>query len=186
MFRKQHSRKKIKPHTGGEPFLDVFLKQVIPYVMAGIVILVIVLMVRGVFVSLPYFDVHDVKVVAGKEGMENLDFLKNYDLLKTCKGKNIFEVDIRRIETMIRKDHPEFKLIQVNRSMPGTIEIKVVVRIPVVIVRLGDYYPIDTDGVVLSPMTKFKGALPIIGGISISKKPKVGERIESGQLKSVL
>jgi len=187
MFNKRVARKRSRSQQKNLlPYFEAFLRRAIPFVMAGIVVLVIALFVRGVLLSVPYLDVKDVKVVCNKDASDSLDFLKNYSMLKTCKGKNIFEVDIQGIEKMIRRDHPEFKSLQVNRVLPGTIEIKVVVRIPVVIVKLSDYYPIDSDGYVMSPRTKFAGNLPIITGLTLSKRVTVGSRIDSVQVKGVL
>lgn len=62
------------------------------------------------------------------------------------KGKSIFKVDLKAFYKTIKRQHPEFKNIQVKKSFPATIKISAVRRMPFVQVRKkSKYYVLDNE-----------------------------------------
>lgn len=70
----------------------------------------------------------------------------NYDL----KAQNIFKVDLKTVEKQIRKRHPEFKSVRVNRAFPDVLEVQVIERKPFFQIEKKAYYMLDKEGIVVA------------------------------------
>jgi len=163
-----------------------FLRTIVPLLLVASLFIAISFGIRAMILNVPYFMVKEIRITKGKLTAYNTDAFKKHELLKKVKGESIFKVNIEKIAVVLKKEHPEFKTLKVNRIMPNIIGLELEVRVPLVMVKYNNYYPVDSDGVLLSPDTKVDGTLPVIIGLEFLKKPKVGEKVESKQLKSVL
>jgi len=164
----------------------VILRKSMPVLIFLSIILLMGVLIRTIFLSMPYFVINKVKVVSIDALFTGKDTVENMESVKNSKGKNIFHIDIQKIAQEIRKKFPELKKVTVKRVMPDILEIRVVIRIPIAVIKLNEYYPVDYEGVLLPPGTKLSKPLPVIEGISTGlSRPKTGDTVNSSQFKSI-
>lgn len=132
------------------------------------------------FLNSPYFKLDSVEVVDGSRATR----LEKGDLLRTYKGRNIFDIDIRSLSFRIKNEYPVIKDAIVRRVMPDTLEIEIIPRAAIARIKSrGDFIPIDRTGMVLSG-ERGNGKLPVITGFSMWLRPRVGEALKNEQLES--
>jgi len=166
--KKKIDFKKIQPTQ-----VKVLTKKVTP------IIVIIVLFVVGhlSLKNLPYFKLESVQI----NDITNASGLDAKELARLYVGRNIFDIDINSLSSMIKHDHPTIKDVKVKRILPNKLEIDIVPRIAIAKIKSYAYFPVDRSGMILSPEIK-SGKLPVISGLSIWLRPRVGERLKNKQL----
>lgn len=53
------------------------------------------------------------------------------ELLKIYKGRNIFDIDIDALSSRIEKDFPVIKAAIVKRTLPSSLQIDIIPRVPI-------------------------------------------------------
>jgi cell division protein FtsQ len=127
----------------------------------------------------PYFKLRDIEIIDKSGATE----LSAGGLLATYKGRNIFGINIHSISSQIKIDTPSIKDAIVRRALPNKLEINIIPRIPVAKIKGARYFPIDRTGMVLSPDIE-TGRLPVIMGLSMWVRPKVGAEIKNAQIQN--
>jgi cell division septal protein FtsQ len=64
-------------------------------------------------------------------------------------GANLLTVDLRALSGQLQQQQPWLKEVRVVRLLPNTLRIEPVLRQPIAQVRLGQWYLVDADGVLL-------------------------------------
>lgn len=131
-----------------------------------------------IFVKSPYFEISKIDIIP-KTDLVNLD---KTGILQPLKGKNIFTVDIKSTARAIHADYPQLRKVLVKRVMPDILQVVIVPRIPVALIKSFKYFPVDEESVILSPQPEAKEGLPIITGISFWTRPKKGEILRSNRI----
>ena len=102
-------------------------------------------------------------------------------------GRNIFDVNPKDLEIMIKQEAPQLKTVVVRRVMPNKLEMDITPRMPIAFIDSGHKdIIIDAEGVVLSQTGPAKD-LPQVKGIRFFfSRPSVGERINNAILSRAL
>jgi len=135
------------------------------------VLLFLSYLVKQIIIKSPFFIVKKIEITP----KTNLVTVDNYWALKSLRNKNIFKINGKDVSRNIKKDYPQVRRVIVRRVLPDTIEITVVQRIPFAIVKSFSYFTIDRDAVVLSQTTEGDKKLPVISGVSMWSRPKIGQ-----------
>lgn len=94
------------------------------------------------------------------------------------KGKNIFDVDLSKVERQLQLRYPQFAQLRVLRRFPNQILVVARERMPFVQAELeGKIVTLDDKGVILAVNEPLESQLPYISGASALKK-----RITTGML----
>src|SRR4030042_205302 len=126
-----------------------------------------------------YFKLDKIEIIDRNQAAK----IDNSGLLSMYKGRNIFDIDIASLASRIKHNYPVIKEVAVNRVLPNKLRITVVPRMPVAKIKSYGYFPIDREGMVLSPEIK-SHKLPVIEGFSMWLKPRPGQLLESRDLES--
>lgn len=183
--QKKNKKEKSKKSSKKIDFQYLIAKSV-PLIIIFCFIFAMLVAVRIALLSIPYFTISKINIVSVEFPFQHADELRKSDTLRPLAGKNIFAVDVKKIAGLIREEYPELKKVTVSRIMPNVLEVKINSRSPVAILRLNEFYPVDSECVILPPDIKLNKSLPVISGLNVFNKVKVGEEVVSSQLKSVL
>lgn len=84
--------------------------------------------------------------------------IKNYAL-----GRQLFNVDIKKVYHQIARSHPEYKEIHILREFPASLKIEVKLRKPFAQIKAKGFYLIDREGVIVSDASyePFSAFIPI-------------------------
>lgn len=131
----------------------------------------------------PFFVVQDV-IMVGKVS----DTSVNYDdLQQLIMDKNIFKLDLSVIRSYMLCNYQELLDLQFSRAFPNSIIAFIILRKPVAWVHQEFYYPVDTDGVILSGVKDYPDKdLPVISGVRSSLERHVGRATDSRRVKTAL
>lgn len=175
MKKKNNAKnKKIMPkNPQGKGFYKILIT-ILPICVLALALLVF-------FRNSDYFKIAEIEIIDGESGAGT----SARDLLKMYKGRNIFEVDINMLASRIKTENPFIKYAVVKRVFPNRLEIGIVERIPVALVKAQKDYPVDADGMVLPPKAADK-QLIAINGVHSWATPKAGTRIVDRNLKTAL
>jgi cell division septal protein FtsQ len=99
-----------------------------------------------------------------------------FNLPQGIEGRNIWQVDIRSLASDFHRQQPWLEQVRVIRRLPDTIVVQPIQRIPIAVVRLGRWHPIDTAGFIL-PQEYSVEDLPKLSGFQ-----KAGVELVAGQL----
>jgi cell division protein FtsQ len=127
----------------------------------------------------PYSRVAYVKVIDRHRATD----LKRDELLRLYKGRNIFDVDINSLASRIKNEHPIIEDALVKRVLPDTLEIDIIPRVPVAVIKSREYFPVDRTGMILPPQ-RDSHRLPVITGLSFWLGPRAGEKLETEKFKN--
>ncbi len=131
----------------------------------------IVLKFKKFIIHSNYFCINNV-IVNNNKFLDNVVVLRE---INNIKGKNIFTLDINKLESDYEA-LPDVKTAVIERSFPNTILINIAERIPIVQISYGrNIYGIDEDGVIIK-LNESRG-LPEIIGLKINN-PEVSELIK--------
>lgn len=178
-IKKKNSSKKIKiPAAIRRNILArLFKKAIIPVIMICLAFIVYH-GVKYAFKKSSFFIIETIDI----KGRTALTDLHKSEAVRSCKGKNIFTLNIKELSKVINKAYPEFKKVAVKRVLPNTLEIAVQDRIPVALIKSYKYFPIDKDAVCLSSDMAIKEDLPVISGLSIWMRPESGKALEDERI----
>jgi len=91
------------------------------------------------------------------------------DHLPPLIGKNIFSIDLAKLERKLSSQYPEISKVRIVRHYPDKIQISARKRIAVAQVKANSRYAtIDKNGVVLSVSYQGEKGLPVISGAKIA------------------
>ena len=135
------------------------------------------------FLNSPFFAIKEIAVNrhSGYSFREGERKLKRLYI-----GRNIFTVDLKQVQMLIKKDFPQLKKVEVRRGLPEALEIDIVSREPAAVIDAGGGIVIDAEGVVLSVGEKAKGLVKIKGIGFFLNMPSRGEKITNRVLERVL
>lgn len=94
-------------------------------------------------------------------------------------GRNIFTLDLAQIESLIRKDHPQIRNVEVKRYMPNMLEVDIVSREPFAYLDTGGGLVIDREGMVLWSGNVPRDIVKIQGISFFLARPPTGSRIDN-------
>lgn len=130
-----------------------------------------------------YFVVRNV-IMVGKKPDSTVNYGK---LERMVMDRNIFKVNLKDIKEYMLNNYRELRDLKLLRSFPDTITAIMTLRRPVAQIHQELYYPVDSDGVILSGVKGFPDErLPIIRGIASDISNQVGTMTDSKQVKKAL
>lgn len=162
------------------------VKKGIPVVIMLGCVTALILGVRAIFVNIPYFKIESINVVAEEKGFAGITSLRDSERLKLYKGKNIFTVNLKKLSQAIGESYPDLDKAVVRRIMPNILEIELSPRIPLARIKSFGSYPVDGEGMILSSSIKLSHPLPVVTGVSMWKRAKVGRILDSSRLRLAL
>jgi cell division septal protein FtsQ len=177
---------KRKKQQNSKNFLkDIFANK---FILVGLLCAVIAI---GVFYGLWQFFHNDKfftidEIVVSEEGNYSL-WEGEARFRELYVGRNIFDVNPKDLEIMIKQEAPQLKTVVVRRVMPNKLEMDITPRMPIAFIDSGHKdIIIDTEGVVLSQDGGTKD-LPQVKGVRFFfSSPSVGERINNAMLSRAL
>lgn len=118
-------------------------------------------------VSGSYFQLSDIEV----SGLTHLQEKPLLDNAKLIAGRNIFDIDLKRVERRLKAE-PWVKDVQITRRLPDHISVAVEEYVPVAVLVGAQYELVSEDGVVFAALKPEQelGAfldLPLISGLDI-------------------
>lgn len=179
IIKRKHNIKKLKiPVVIKRNRMFTLLKKSIIPLIAIYLVLLAYQGIKLIFVKSPYFEISKIDIMP-ETYSANLD---KSEILRPLKEKNIFTVDIKNTARAIHADYPELRKVVVKRVMPDILQVVIVPRIPVALVKDFKYFPVDGEAVILSPQSEAEEGLPVITGISFWSRPKKGEVLRSNRI----
>lgn len=105
---------------------------------------------------------------------------------KRYLGRNIFTVDLKRAEILIKNDFPHFRRVEVRRILPDMLEVDVVSREPAAVIDVLGGVIIDDEGFVIN-VGETPEQLTKIRGVSFFfRSPAKGKTINNRNLGKAL
>ena len=129
----------------------------------------------GQVTTSPYLVIEDI-TVAGAQRVAAEEVLAASGIVQ---GRNIFYFS--KDEVLARlKANPWLESVEINRELPGTIEITVKERDAIALVKLDSLYVMDSNGVIFKKFTAEEGLdLPVVTGLSKESLAAGTENIET-------
>ena len=155
----------------------VVVRNLIVVFFAAFIMAVIYQRTMNFFTRDPMFTVKEVMLEPA------LVFMKSDELL-WAKGKNIFLVDINRIERKLRFQYPQIAHLKVCRKFPDQIFVSATKLNAFVQLRIKDnFFAVDPQGIVLSVTKRPFEMLPLVKGIRLQQsKIILGRALKDEQL----
>ncbi len=163
-------------------FMPVFLLIILPLAAIGISSFAIFKGVQNYITTSEYFKIKEFKI----EGLSDARYLSA--LKEEILGKNIFRVDVGRLEGRIKRRFPNFYSVSVTRILPSQLWVVAKERKPVAMLKRDSYYIFDAEGVALSATARPDLiCVPLIIGLENRvQKIRVGNAYSQGQLHQAL
>ena len=139
---------------------------------------------RYFFINSDFFTVREIYInrdtgYVFKEGEAKLN--------KLFSGRNIFLINLKEVQTVVKDDFPQLKKVEVRRRFPDRIEIDMLTREPVAVIEYGGGVVIDREAVVVyAGPDKAEGLLKIRGVGFFLNMPAKGDRIRNAMLEKGL
>lgn len=150
-------------------------------VFESVIFVILVLVTGFILLSSPIFEVREVLV----RGNHFLSEEKILSVADVGLGVNIFKLKMADITSNL-KYLPLVKEAQVARSLPSTVVITVVERVPLGLLPSAEgFIEVDEEGVYLARAGAGSPGLPVITGVQ-ADAVSPGQVCESEQLKSAL
>jgi len=147
----------------------------------SVVFIMLVLVTGFVLLHSPVFEVRKVLV----RGNHFLSEEKVRSVADIGLGVNIFNLKMAGVSANL-KQVPMIKEAQVNRSLPSTVIITVVERVPLGLLPTKEgFIEVDDEGIYLAGAAAGTPGLPVITGVQVDVSAP-GQLIESEGLKSAL
>ena len=154
-------------------------------VVVGIFTLFILFIFSGKILFLlrqwDYFAVKDIWYESSLKSIEASE-------LANLKGKNLFEIDLKKVQRQLQLRYPQFANLQVIKRFPNQILVVARQRTPFAQAKISARYVIlDERGHALSSMGDPDGRLPLITGLRLPKgRMTIGSLIENEDLQVAL
>lgn len=138
---------------------------------------------RHFFKSSSFFSINEIVVNSDQsysfqEGKEKLNRL--------YLGHNIFSVNLKQVQTLIRNNFPRLRKVEVSRVLPNRLNVDIISRKPAAVIESGRGVMIDSEAVVLDIGGESEGLIKIKGISFFLKAPDRGTRIENKRLDKAL
>ena len=137
----------------------------------------------ALFAHLPWEGLRrKVAVVEGVrvEGLRTLDAVRVRGIAGIQPGQDLFSVDCARARQRLLADS-RIERAEVRREWPRGIRVRVVERAPVLLVRHGSPWELDSAGVMLRPLAEGVVAdVPMLSGVSFEGVPD-GARVSTAE-----
>lgn len=174
---------KIKWPPLTENFKDYLVKRLSVLIGALMLFAVIALTMNAILHKSAYFRVKAVEI---KDALidKTLVISLSGDLLKSYKGKNIFDIDIKELSGSLGAVYPEARRLAVKRVLPDKIVINLNLKRPIAIIGNANPHPVDDEGYLLPNIdARYLKDLPTVTGVSIGGEEKRTRRSESRNLR---
>jgi len=151
--------------------------------IAGALLVGVLTGLKYFFIKNSFFNIEEIYINKdkgysfsdGRETLERLYF-----------GKNIFSINLKQTEILLKKEYPALKKVEVKRRLPSILEVDIVSRIPVAVIDYAGGIIVDSEGMVLN-IGEEPEHLIVIKGISFFlNMPSRGEEINSESLQNSL
>jgi cell division protein FtsQ len=120
------------------------------------------LQLDGWAASSPRLALRTVKV----QGLRRATEKELLRLAGVAPGMNLWSLDPAAVAQAMGA-HPWIRTVQVTRSLPDTLQVKVEERVPVALASLGDLYVVDADGAAFKRVSPAEALdLPLLTGLS--------------------
>lgn len=183
MARSRKRTRKKKSKKGWK--IDFFQGKVFPWKLFLIVLFCastisgVLYGARHFFLNNQFFTIKEIEVnmdrgYSFRDGEEKVNGL--------YLGRNMFTVNLRQAEMLIKNSFPQLKKVEVRRSFPDRLEIDIIGREPVAVIATGRGIVIDREAVVLAVGEKTKGLVRIKGISFFLNMPSRGESIKNKAL----
>ncbi|KAB2954520.1 FtsQ-type POTRA domain-containing protein [Heliorestis acidaminivorans] len=135
------------------------------------------------FMHSPYFAVSKITVTG-------LTLLEEEDLIRLSgirNGENLWRLNSNRVREQLTF-HPQVKDVEVLRSWPSEVQLKVEERKPTAVLVEGSYFILlDQEATYLRSLQSLQGfPLPVITGVEVPAQVGPGQTIHSKALKQAL
>ena len=150
--------------------------------VAGLLIAgILIYQARGFLTQSKYFQVRSVIIDP------SLAFIQKDDLM-TLKGKNIFQVDLKRFQKSLSRKYPEITALKVSRRFPNQIQLLARKRHPFVQTKVRNrLVTLDNQAVILSTTNGRNRRLPVVKGVEkLEQRLYLGSTLQSPQLATAL
>ncbi|MFH1665259.1 MAG: cell division protein FtsQ/DivIB [Candidatus Omnitrophota bacterium] len=138
---------------------------------------------RYFFLNSPVFDIKE--IVVNKDW--GYSFREGEGKLKRLYiGRNMFTVDLKQVQSLIKDDFPQLKKVEVKKIFPDRMELDIVSRVPVAVINSGGGVVIDADGIVLTVGEVPRDLVKIKGINFFLNIPPRGGKITNGSLDKAL
>ena len=134
-----------------------------------------------VFKQSGYFAVKDIWYESTLKSIESTE-------LSNLKGKNLFDIDLQKIQSQLQRRYPQYRQLMVLKRFPDQILVVAKKRSPLAQAKIkGRQVALDGNGIVLSTSGDFEDNLPLITGIhTIKGNVQAGAVLESEDLRLAL
>lgn len=151
----------------------LFTKLIIFSLIIFLALFFIISYIWRVFGSCGYFKISE--VIAKSADSIDLSYLK---------GRNIFNVDLKRESGYILDSFPEYANVRLTRVFPGRVFADFIDRRPQAFIKLYKYFAVDEEGVIFYPKNQpAETELPVITGLETKIfGPKSGKRYSIREL----
>jgi cell division protein FtsQ len=123
----------------------------------------------------PYLAITDI-TVAGAQRVASEEVLAASGIVQ---GQNIFSFSKDEVLSRL-KANPWLESVEINRELPGTIEITVKERDAIALVKLDSLYVMDSGGVIFKKYSAEEGLdLPVVTGLTKESLAAGAENIET-------
>lgn len=127
-------------------------------ILIAILLCVIIFALGGAWKKLKNLEFFRVKVIIVSEG--------SADVFLYLKGRNIFDIDIKRESRYLSGHYPTYKNIRIVRLLPNTLRIDFIKRKPMAIIKLYRYFFVDQDQTLFEiPSQQPIPDIPVITGL---------------------
>jgi len=142
--------------------------RILPFILILALIGIGVKLSASLLFDSDYFSVKAVHI-AGEPLTEKAGSIEKR--LSSKKGLNIFRVDLKACESVIKNEYPELKDIKVSRVLPDGLRVSYKIRKPYLQIDSGYYYLVSDDAVLLPKSYIIaEPGLTIVTGIRISDR----------------
>ncbi|UCG34820.1 MAG: hypothetical protein JSW17_04820 [Candidatus Omnitrophota bacterium] len=173
---KQKRFKRRDSVSGAESEFAISPRAVRIAVFVFIVVALVAYLVSGIYNS-DFFNITRIR-----SNIELTEEVKN-----VISGESLFDLDTKRVLSLIVGDHPEYKAVHVVKEFPSTVRIEVEKRTAVAQIKGERYYSIDAQGVILDEGTsRVQGGLVPIEIADYNRRLRRGQRIKDDRLQYAL
>jgi len=138
---------------------SILIKVVVVLVISLIVGVVSYIGVMSIVMNSDHFKIKVIKYDS------SLNFINSRELEK-LKGKNIFSVDLQKIQRKLNRRYPQIANLRIVREFPDRIAVNAKKRLPFAQMNFQKkIITIDNRAIILSTTTKRDERLPIIQGL---------------------